>query len=327
MKVLTPFLAAILLVALTTDVQAQRRTSGDHAYFLLLELDSASLERAQFGSRIDQVWELLNYEGIALSNVEIEGEWIWVALYDQEEAERIATLLREKIPELEVTRSGKNLRAEFSDAYLGKQRRELVDEAMHVIAKKLQENGIQDAELEPRDGNRIYIGLQDKIDQQILENLNKPKVTLSFRFILDEVDPASDKLPDNASLLPTGETFASGEPVMVVVSGEEIVNGDMLTDAQASMSQGYPVILFSFDDTGRGKLCEATKANIGRSLAIVLDGTVVSYPTIQGAICGGSGQITGNYTMQEAQEIAARLRSSDLPVPITILELGKVPAD
>ncbi len=273
------------------------------------------------------MWDLLNYEGIALSNVEIEGEWIWVTLYDAEQAEDIASLLRKEFPELAVKRSGKNLRAEFSDAYLQEQRQELVREAMPVIARKLEDNGIQDAELEPRDENRVYIRLPDKIDQQILESLNKPKATLSFRFVLDEIDPVRDPLPDNASLLETGETFASGEPVYLAVSDEEIVNGEALTDAQASMSQGYPVILFSFDDTGRKALCEATKSNIGRSLAIILDGKIVSYPTIRGAICGGSGQITGNYTMQEAQEIAASLRSSDLPVPITVIEVGRVPGE
>ncbi len=105
-----------------------------------------------------------------------------------------------------------------------------------------------------------------------------------------------------------------------VVIRKPSVGGETLTDASVSFQDGSAAVSFKFNNLGAKKFGEVTSQNIGEQLAIVLDDEVISAPTIQSAITGGSGVITGNYTTQSAQELALLLRSGALPAPLTVLE-------
>lgn len=99
-----------------------------------------------------------------------------------------------------------------------------------------------------------------------------------------------------------------------------MVTGEHLVDARAAFDGGMPVVSFKFDSSGGKKFGEATQNHVGERLAIVLDNEVISAPNIQTAILGGSGQISGNFTLESAQELALLLRSGALPAPLEVLE-------
>jgi preprotein translocase subunit SecD len=101
-----------------------------------------------------------------------------------------------------------------------------------------------------------------------------------------------------------------------------LVSGADLTDAQPSFDQqtGQPVVTFRFNSSGARKFADVTSANVGKPFAIVLDNKVISAPVIQTPITGGSGQITGNFTVQSANELAVLLRAGALPAPLTVVE-------
>src|SRR4029453_6886823 len=103
----------------------------------------------------------------------------------------------------------------------------------------------------------------------------------------------------------------------------------MLTDAQGAFDQqtGHPVVTFRFNGVGAKRFGDATSQNIGKRFAIVLDNKVISAPTIQGAITGGSGQITGNFTTESANQLAILLRAGALPAPLKPLEQRTVSAE
>ena len=105
-----------------------------------------------------------------------------------------------------------------------------------------------------------------------------------------------------------------------VLRAEILVTGESLESAAASFDQGRPVVAFSFDGVGAARFCDVTTENVGRLLAIVLDGVVISAPRINGPICQGSGIITGSFTVFETQELALLLRAGALPVPLTVVE-------
>ena len=90
--------------------------------------------------------------------------------------------------------------------------------------------------------------------------------------------------------------------------------------ARAAYDGGMPVVSFKLDSSGGKKFGEATQNHVGERLAIVLDYEVISAPNIQSAILGGSGQISGNFTLESAQELALLLRSGALPAPLEVLE-------
>ncbi|PKQ06419.1 MAG: protein translocase subunit SecD, partial [Alphaproteobacteria bacterium HGW-Alphaproteobacteria-11] len=117
--------------------------------------------------------------------------------------------------------------------------------------------------------------------------------------------------------------FMAEEPrVPVLVERRVMVGGDRLVDAQPAFDQqtGAPVVNFRFDSTGARQFGEVTRNSVGRPFAIVLDDKVISAPVIREPIMGGSGQISGNFTVQAANDLAILLRAGALPAPLNVLE-------
>jgi SecD/SecF fusion protein len=99
------------------------------------------------------------------------------------------------------------------------------------------------------------------------------------------------------------------------------VSGDRLTDAGAGFDQtNQPVVTFRFDNLGARQFGDITRANVGKPFAIVLDNKVLSAPVIREPIIGGSGQISGGFTVQQTSDLAALLRAGALPAPLTVIE-------
>ncbi len=120
------------------------------------------------------------------------------------------------------------------------------------------------------------------------------------------------------------------QPQCLPVLKRVVVGGEDLDDAKSTFEQqqgGRPIISFTFNSAGGRAFCNATRANIGKRLAIQLDGEIISAPVVQGAICGGSGIITGSFTTQQTQEQALLLRSGALPATLSIIQESTVGAD
>ena len=120
------------------------------------------------------------------------------------------------------------------------------------------------------------------------------------------------------------------QPQCLPVLKRVVVGGEDLDDSKATFEQqqgGRPIISFTFNSAGGRAFCAATRANIGKRLAIQLDGEIISAPVVQSAICGGSGIITGSFTTQQTQELALLLRSGALPATLTIIQERTVGAD
>jgi protein-export membrane protein SecD len=115
---------------------------------------------------------------------------------------------------------------------------------------------------------------------------------------------------------------ASTPKVPYVVKKQVLVSGGDLTDAQPWFDQrtGEPIVNFKFNSTGARKFAQATTDNVGQPFAIVLDNEVISAPVIREPITGGQGQISGNFTVQSANDLAILLRAGALPAPLTVIE-------
>ena len=136
------------------------------------------------------------------------------------------------------------------------------------------------------------------------------------------------RLPPGDEILQAqeGRDRSGGAPAYVV-HRRVMVDGGMLTDAQATFQQNEPVVSFKFDSQGARRFGDATSANVGKPFAIVLDNKVISAPVIREPILGGSGIISGSFTVQSASDLALLLRAGALPAPITILEQRTVGAE
>jgi preprotein translocase subunit SecD len=124
-----------------------------------------------------------------------------------------------------------------------------------------------------------------------------------------------------------GAEQGRGQPTQYVVRKKVEVGGDMLTDSRATYSEGRPVVSFRFNSAGAKKFGDATRDNSGHFLAIVLDEKVISAPRINEPILGGSGIISGSFTLQQVQDLSMLLRAGALPAPLQVLEERTVGPD
>ena len=126
-------------------------------------------------------------------------------------------------------------------------------------------------------------------------------------------------MPAGSDLLASEEREGRGAP-RYAVRKRVMVSGDSLVDAQPTFQNGEAVVSFRFDSAGGKRFGEATRENVGKPFAIVLDNKVISAPVIREPILGGSGVISGSFTVQSAQDLALLLRAGALPAPLTVIE-------
>jgi protein-export membrane protein SecD len=129
---------------------------------------------------------------------------------------------------------------------------------------------------------------------------------------------AQGRVPPDSEVL-----MSSTSPkIPYVVKKQVLVSGGDLTDAQPGFDQrsGEPIVSFRFNTSGSRKFAQATSENVGQPFAIVLDNEVISAPVIREPITGGSGQISGSFTVQAANDLAILLRAGALPAPLTVIE-------
>src|SRR5438876_8424692 len=200
--------------------------------------------------------------------------------------------------------------------------RQAVDQSVEILGRRVNAMGLVEPTIQRQGNDRILVqvpGLGDP--QQLLEILGKT-AKLTFRLV-DTSMPAEQALqgrPPPESEIVYGSKAEGKQPYLlekrIIVSGEE------LTDAQPGFDQrtSEPIVTFKFNTSGARKFAQVTQENVGRPFAIVLDNEVISAPVIREPILGGSGQISGGFTVEQANDLAILLRAGARPAPLTIIE-------
>ncbi len=212
--------------------------------------------------------------------------------------------------DLEVT--DYTFKLKFSKYGLIKIKNSSLDQALEIVRRRIDEVGTNEPNILRRGNDRILVELPGLDDPMRIKNLLGKTANLTFRFIVK----GNEETFGVESL-----NFEDGSEE-AVVSKRIIISGENLLDAQPKMDNqtNQTIVTFNLDRVGSKRFGKATKTGIGKRLAIVLDGKIVSAPVVQSAILGGSGQITGNFTFQSATDLALLLRSGALPAPLNIIE-------
>ncbi len=194
-----------------------------------------------------------------------------------------------------------------------------LDQALEIVRRRIDEVGTNEPNIIKRGNDRILVELPGLDDPLRIKKLLGKTANLTFRFVTQETEETfgSEKL------------FFEDNVESAVVSKRILLSGDNLLDAQPRMDSqnNETVVTFNLDRVGAKRFGKATTSGIGKRLAIVLDGKIVSAPVIREAIVGGSGQISGNFTFQSATDLALLLRSGALPAPLNIIEERTVGPD
>jgi preprotein translocase subunit SecD len=186
------------------------------------------------------------------------------------------------------------------------------DQAIEIVRRRVDEVGTNEPNILKRGNNRILVELPGLDDPMRVKSLLGKTANLTFRFVTQN----------------NNDTFGAeilkfeDDTNEALVSKRIILSGENLLDAQPQMNNqtNETVVSFTLDRVGAKRFGKATRTGVGKQLAIVLDGKIVSAPVIRDAIVSGSGQISGNFTFQSATDLALLLRSGALPAPLNIIE-------
>ncbi|WP_415279083.1 protein translocase subunit SecD [Candidatus Pelagibacter sp. Uisw_094] len=193
------------------------------------------------------------------------------------------------------------------------------DQALEIVRRRVDEVGTNEPNILKRGNNRILVELPGLDDPMRIKSLLGKTANLTFRFVTQN---NNDTFGTEMLQFEDGTSEA-------MVSKRIILNGENLLDAQPQMNNqtNETVVSFTLDRVGAKRFGKATSTSIGKQLAIVLDGKIVSAPVIRDTIASGNGQISGNFTFQSATDLALLLRSGALPAPLNIIEERTVGPD
>lgn len=202
------------------------------------------------------------------------------------------------------------------------------DATVSVLNRRLNELGFTNPHVDNERNGRVLIEVPGLYDSQVLKDILSITGKLSFRMV-DSSVPVQEAI-DNTP--PDGDEVVyslDDPPVAYLVKKEPLVSNQNFVDAQAGIDTAtqQPVITFRLDSIGADRFSKATKAGVGQSFAIILDDQVLSAPVISEAIPGNTGQISGNFDLSGASNLALVMRAGALPASVTVVEERTIGTD
>jgi preprotein translocase subunit SecD len=216
-------------------------------------------------------------------------------------------------PPLEIDDAGDGLiRISVTDTGLTEKVRRAVDQSIEVIRRRIDQLGTREPSIQRQGDDRIVVQVPGLQDPEQLKTILGQTAKLEFRLVAEPGQSPTE----------TEELDQTEQTGKISVEKQVMVQGEDLTDAQPGFDQrgGEPVVNFRFNIRGAQKFGEVTSKNVGRLFAIVLDNKVISAPRILTPITGGSGQISGHFTVEQANNLSILLRAGALPAKLDIVE-------
>lgn len=193
-----------------------------------------------------------------------------------------------------------------------------MQQSIEIIRQRVDETGTREPVIQTQGEDRIVVQLPGVDNPERIKDLLGRTAKMTFHLVDSTVSCAGvDSVPASLRCLPMAENPMTRLPLV----RRPILTGETLVDSQPSFDQfGEPVVSFRFNRLGARKFGEVTTDHTGEPFAIVLDGEIITAPRINEPILGGSGQISGSFTPDEANDLAILLRAGALPAPLTVVE-------
>src|SRR5579864_86323 len=302
--------------------------------YLLLEVDSNYVKKEKLDQIRDDARRVLRENKIGYTGLNVRNDAVEVRITRENEQSTALSKLRELSQplggllgsngqrSLEVTDAGSGtIRLTVPPAAITDRVRQAVEQSIQIVERRVNELGTVEPLIQRQGADRILVQVPGLQDPTRLKELLGKTAKLDFRMVDTTVPPdqaVQGKVPPDSEVL-----MSSTSPkIPYVIKKQVLVSGGDLTDAQPGFDQrsGEPIVSFRFNTAGSRKFAQATTENVGQPFAIVLDGKVISAPVIQEPIRGGSGQISGSFTVEQANDLAILLRAGALPAPLTVIE-------
>src|SRR5207302_10978442 len=299
--------------------------------YLLLEVDSNYVKKEKLEQIRDDVRKTLREARIGYTGLATRPDSVEVRVKDTDVQNALTKLRELSQPlggllgssgqrSLEVADAGGSLiRLSVPQAAITERIRQAVEQSIQIVERRVNELGTVEPLIQRQGVDRILVQVPGLQDPTRLKELLGKTAKLDFRMVDLTVPPDQAQrgsVPPDSELLPSADP---SNPQPYVIKKQVLVSGGDLTDAQPGFDQrnGQPIVSFKFNTSGSRKFAQATTEHVKEPFAIVLDNKVISAPVIQEPITGGSGQISGNFTVQQANDLAILLRAGALPAPLT----------
>lgn len=285
---------------------------GSH---ILMEVDMAPLLRERVESLMDGARSQLRNANIRFEMPRPVEDGFEIRIVnpeqDREQAYRILRNLEELL-EVETQPDGL-VRVQYGLMALTEIQDQTIAQSIEIVRRRVDETGTKEPVIQRQGTQRILVQLPGIDNPDEIKRLIGQTAKLSFHL----VDENTTGRSRGSRMLPMQEQPGQRIPV----ERRAMISGEMLTNAQPAFDENNrPVVSFQLNAIGAQRFCEVTTENIREPFAIVLDDEVISAPVIQSRICGGRGQISGGFSVEEATNLAILLRAGALPAPLNIVE-------
>jgi len=300
---------------------------GSH---LVLEVQTKDALVADRNDAFDFLQEKLKKEGIVIEDKEFIDEKSFSIKVPQDRLKDASTLVEENLPGWDLSRTSDKLIIKMR-ASTQRDREELaIRQALETIRNRVDALGLAEPTI-LRQGttNRIVVQLPGVDDPERVKDIIKATAVLELKLV--DKGPTEEKealiqayggnLPNNLEILPAKERGEGGRRAYYTVEKKASISGRDLKNAKRGVDRyGKPNVQFSLNASGSKKFSKVTGENVGRRLAIVLDNQIMSAPVIKDKITTPDAEIEGNFTIEEAEDLALVLRSGSLPASVVYLE-------
>ncbi|ABE04781.1 preprotein translocase subunit SecD [Rickettsia bellii] len=285
---------------------------------LLLDVDFDTYLNDTMENLADTLRKSFREDKIGYKNLLVKQNNIQLELRSQEELKPLKRIISKIDPEINVEANDNRIKLSYSESRLSELLNKVVDQSIEIVRMRVDSTGTKEPILQKQGDRHILLQVPGEEDPTYLKNILGKTAKLIFHLV-DENANVEEAVKGH---VPMGSMLVQGDRMgYLVVKKKAILGGDSLTTAAASFDQNsQAVVSFSFNSLGSKLFGEVTKNNVGKHLAIVLDNKLLSAPTINQPIMGGSGIISGDFTVESANELALLLRAGSLPAPLKIIE-------
>ena len=289
--------------------------------YLLLEVQTEVLLQEELDNITDSIRLIARELQTNIINIISEEDEIRLRFSNNNKLEEIRKKFnKNKIKfNVQVTINNNIMKIVINDAFKKTVQDSAIKQSLEIVRKRIDESGTKEPLIQRSGKKRILLQLPGVKDPERIKELLGTTAKLTFHMVDDE-----DTISLKINRAPFGKIIVADfyDPeIKYLLEKKARVGGENLTDAKASFDpQEGHAVSFRFDTTGAQKFGKATSDNVGKRFAVILDGVVITAPVIRSAITGGSGIITGNFSSQEAADLAVLLRAGALPAPLSIVE-------
>ncbi|MDR1071391.1 MAG: protein translocase subunit SecD, partial [Rickettsiales bacterium] len=289
---------------------------------LLLSVDTDAMMKERANGLYESVrGAMLNREKgiIRFQDLRSNSGLISLSVRDAGDVSKAKGRIKSAVSDAEVSSSGNTITVGYSEQEKERMMSGALSRSIEIIRRRIDEFGTKEPSIQSQGGKYILVQLPGVDNPEHIKELIGQTAKMTFHLVNENITDeqiASGRPPIGTEFLP----MADGMGVVPVYSRVEL-SGESLTDSQASFDQNnMPVVTQEFDSAGARRFAKLTTDHVNERFAIVLDGKVLSAPTIREPIIGGRGQISGSFTTRTAQNLAVMLRSGALPAPLSVIE-------